>query len=193
MVEPALITDMHEAIAPHMPGVYAGLFLAPFVQEDAAVIASASLSLAAMGDGPLLFTVTTLGLIASDLWKYWLGRAARTQGWAHKFAEKPSVAKAEALVVKRLGATLMTSRFLPGTRIPLYIASGYFKAPWPRFAFWVSMSAIAYVALIFTLFHAIGAVAGEQAKLWLPAVAVGLLALVLLTVYVRQRGPARAG
>ena len=193
MVEPALITDMYEAIAPHMPGIYACLFLAPFVQEDTAVIASASLSLAAMGDGQLLFTVTTLGLIASDLWKYWLGRAARTQAWAHKFAEKRSVAKAEALVVKRLGATLMTARFVPGTRIPLYIASGYFKASWPRFAFWVSMSAITYVAVIFALFHAIGAVAGEQAKLWLPAVAVGLLALVLLTVYVRQRSPARAG
>ena len=171
---------LHQMMAENMWGVYFCLLIAPFVQEDAAVIGAASLSLASMGDTALIFLFITLGLTASDLWKYWLGRTARTRGWAKRFAENPAVAKAEDLVRGKLGATLMTVRFVPGTRIPLYIASGFFGASWARFAFWIAFSAIIYIAIAFALFHTVGAVAGESAKVWLPVIAISALLVYLL-------------
>ncbi|MEM8770878.1 MAG: VTT domain-containing protein [Pseudomonadota bacterium] len=171
-----LLDMMHD----NMWGVYLCLLIAPFLQEDAAVIGAASLSLASMGDNWLILLFITLGLSCSDLWKYWLGRAARTQGWAKRFAQKPGVAKAERLVQNNLGRNLMAVRFVPGTRIVFYIASGYFEASWPRFAFWVIFSAIIYIILAFALFHAVGMVAGEAARIWLPAVALAALLVYLL-------------
>lgn len=186
-MEHDFVSTLYNMMADHMWGVYLGLFLAPFLQEDAAVISAASLSLMAMGDGAMLFFAVTAGLTASDLWKYWLGRAARSQGWAKKFAAKPAVARAEDLVRSKLGTTLMTVRFVPGTRIPMYIAAGYFGASWPRFVLWIVLSAIAYVGIAFALFHAVGMVAGEAARIWLPAVAIGALLIYLLYRGVRAR------
>lgn len=187
MDETALMNAMHEAMAPHMGAVYLSLFFAPFVQEEAAVIAAASLSLAGMGDGPLLFAVASGGLTASDLWKYWAGRLARTQGWARRLAQTPAVAKAEPLVRDRLGKTLLSVRFIPGARIPLYIAAGYFGASWPRYALWIAVSVVIYVAAYFALFHAVGMAAGEKAKVWLPVAAIALLASFLVFSALRKR------
>ena len=172
----------------NMWGVYLCLLVAPFVQEDVAVIGAASLSLMSMGNSALIFLVIALGLSSSDLWKYWLGRAARSQSWAAKFAQKPRVAKAETLVTQKLGATLMSVRFIPGTRIALYVASGYFKAPWLRFALWIVVSAVIYITAIFAFFHVAGAVAGEAAQFWLPVVAISLLLGYLLFNWLRNRG-----
>lgn len=174
----------------NMWAVYLCIFAAPFIQEDAAVIAAASLSLGAMVSGPLIFGAVAIGLIASDLWKYWLGRAARSRGWAAGFAQRSSVVRAESAVLQKLGATLMTVRFVPGARIALYIAAGFFEASWPRFAGWIVVSAFCYVAAIFGLFHLIGAVAGEKARLWLPLFAFAALLGYLLYRKVRAKQPA---
>ena len=182
-----MLTNMNDMVADNMWGVYLCLFLAPFLQEDAAVISAASLSLAGISDGAILFIVITAGLATSDVWKYWLGRAARTQDWAKKFAAKPAVARAEELVQSKLGTTLMTVRFIPGARIALYIASGYFGASWPKFVCWILISAIVYIGAAFALFHAVGMVAGEAARVWLPAVAIGGLLIYLLYRGIRAR------
>lgn len=182
-------THLTQLMSENMAGVYLCLFIAPFLQEDAAVIGAASLSLAEMGNPVLLFVAVAVGLTVSDLWKYWLGRAARSRDWAMKFAEKPAVARAEKLVRDKLGTTLMTVRFVPGTRIPLYVASGYFAAPWLRFAFWITVSAIAYIAIAFALFQTVGAVAGEQAKIWLPLFAIAVLLGYLLFRRLRASWP----
>ena len=182
---------LHDVMAQNMWGVYLCLIIAPFLQEDAAVVGAATLSLAGMGENALIFTAVTAGLIGSDLWKYWLGRAARSRVWAQRYAEKPAVRRAEDLVLNRLGASIMAVRFVPGTRIALYIAAGYFRAHWPAFALWVAFSALIYVALAFALFHVIGAVAGEAARVWLPIGALSALVLYLAARWFQSKRGAR--
>jgi len=159
---------------------YVGVFFGPFVQEDAAVIAAASL--AAAGGAPewAIFSTIVAGLTASDLWKYWAGRAARVSARMRRFAEKTHAAGAKRLVTERLLHTLFTVRWIPGTRIAVYVAAGYFRAPFAQFAGLILVTAALYVATIFLLFHAVGMVAGEEAKRWLPAAAFAALAAVLI-------------
>lgn len=165
-------------------GVYVLIFLAPFVQEDAAVVGAASASLT--GADPMIAFVTLIaGLSCSDLWKYWLGRAAHAFAWTRRAAERPDVASLRDKVVKRLGMTLLIARFVPGTRIPLYLACGVFRAPFPRFALFVVGSGILYAGLMFGLFHALGAAIGEQARETLPWVALGIVGLVLIVQLLR--------
>ena len=64
--------------------LYLGLFIGPFVQEHAAVIGAASLSLSESNHWISIFCFILAGLIASDSWKYWLGWAAQLHKWAKK-------------------------------------------------------------------------------------------------------------
>ncbi|MEO0982348.1 MAG: VTT domain-containing protein [Pseudomonadota bacterium] len=178
--------DAASILLPMAPaGIYLAVALPPFVQEDAAVVGAAAASVGGAADTVWLFVSILVGLTASDLWKYWLGRAALTQGWARRFADKPGVQSAGDRVRGRLAASLMAVRFVPGTRIPFYVASGFFKAPFGKFSLWVAVSGAAYIAIAFGLFHALGAAAGETARGWAPAAAI--LAVVILVGFQLMR------
>lgn len=166
--------------------LYGGLLLAPFVQEDAAVVAAATLSGMSGANPAVAYCAVLLGLTLSDVWKYWAGRLARTNAWAKKLADKPGVAAARDSVINRLGITLLTARFVPGTRIPLYLASGFFNAPFLKFFAYMFCSAVLYVSLVFALFRFLGAVAGEQIKAYLPLIGVALILGLVITVLVRR-------
>ncbi|MEM7663202.1 MAG: VTT domain-containing protein [Pseudomonadota bacterium] len=168
-------------------GVYLLVALAPFVQEDTAVISAAAASAAGAGQTPLLFLFLLLGLSASDLWKYWLGRAAHYNEWGRKAAAKPGVQAAKEKVVNRLGLSLVTARFVPGTRIPLYIACGFFHAPFPRVAFFVISSAILYAAIAFGLFHLLGEMAGERIEKYAPFAAIAIVISVISYLVIQAR------
>ncbi|MEO1135312.1 MAG: hypothetical protein AAFW68_01715 [Pseudomonadota bacterium] len=167
--------------------LYAAIFFTPFFQEDVAVIGAATASLA--GAAPTEFIVPAIlsGLVASDAWKYWLGRLGRRYEWAHKFAEKPGVSIAGDLIRKEFMETMLTARFVPGTRIPTYIAAGFFKAHYPKYVLTLVFTASLYVGIVFGLFHSVGAVAGEQAKIWLPIGAIVLLAFYVLFRWINHK------
>ncbi len=178
--------------------IYLSAFIAPFVQEDAAVLgavtAFAHPGMDHMADGFLIVIAMLAGLIISDLWKYWLGWAGRTQAWAHRFSEKPAVAQVRAKIVANPGKTLLIARFVPGTRIPAYIAAGFFCVPFGLFAAWIVISALAYTFVAWALIASVGKVAGEKGQLYL---AIGLISGILVFVTfkmisARFKRPARA-
>ena len=162
--------------------LYATIFFLPFLQEDAAVIGAATASLAGAAPTEFILPAILSGLVASDAWKYWLGRLALQHDWAQRFAQKPGVALAGDLIRREFLQTMMTARFVPGTRVPTYIACGFFKANYARYLVVLASTAILYVAIMFTLFHSVGAVAGEEAAIWLPVIAI-----VGLVIYVGVR------
>jgi membrane protein DedA with SNARE-associated domain len=182
--------DAHQVLALTGPALYLAIFLLPFFQEDVAVISAATASLMDAGSSIALFGAILCGLTASDVWKYWLGYFARRNRWAHRFAEKPGVSVAGDLVRRELFKTLFAARYIPGTRIPTYVACGFFLAPYPKFVAIVVLTALSYVAVTFTLFHTIGEVAGENAKFWLPGIAAALLAGYLVYRWARRRNRA---
>lgn len=169
--------------------LYLAIFALPFIQEDAAVIGAATASILGLAPTSLLVAAILGGLVFSDAWKYWVGRLARRYAWAHKFAEKPGVSVAGDLVRKEFVQTMLTARFVPGTRIPTYVACGFFKAHYGKYVLTLVGTASLYVAIMFTLFHVGGAVAGEKAKIILPVIAVTVLACyVAFRWYTHRRG-----
>lgn len=173
--------------------LYLTIFALPFIQEDAAVIGAATASLAGAGATSIILVAIMAGLIGSDAWKYWMGRLARRHEWAHRFAEKPGVSIAGDLIRKEFVQTMLTARFVPGTRIPTYVAAGFFKAHYGKYILTLALTATLYVAIMFGLFHSVGAVAGEKAKIWLPVIAVAALAVYVVVRWFnhvnRHEGP----
>ena len=167
--------------------IYLCSVIAPFIQEDIAVIGAVTAILSKMGNPYGLFAAISIGLIMSDLWKYWLGRAAITQDWARKYSDKPSVHKAREKLDKNMFKTIFVSRFLPGARIPLYIAAGFFKIPFSKFAASICLTAIFYIGLIYCIFLGLGEIAGERLKTYFPLVALSGVIIFLIVQRIKKK------
>jgi len=179
--------QLEAALSTNIWAVCAGLVIAPFVQEDTAIFTASSMSMIDVAKIAPIYAAITFGLSLSNMWKYWAGRAAHSHAWARRMAEKPQVANAARLVHNRLALSLIAARFIPGARIPLYLAAGYFRTDWWRFLFWVAVSSAINTAVFFVLFHTVGAVAGKEAVVWLPVVGVLLMAAFLVAQHSRSR------
>ncbi|PHR94031.1 MAG: hypothetical protein COA69_00090 [Robiginitomaculum sp.] len=167
--------------------LYTGLFIAPFVQEDTAVIGAAGLSVSHSDHWMSIFAMILIGLIASDSWKYGLGWAARHHKWAKKYADHERVRKLRSSVINHSAKTLIAVRFLPLARIPTYLAAGFFGVPYHKYWLSIAFSAVVYVSIIFASFHILGEIIGEQLKTYMPLVALGFALVLGIAFFIRYR------
>jgi len=167
--------------------IYIGIFLGPFVQEDAAVLGAASLSANNPDYFPAMFFVILAGLFLSDIWKYWIGWAALKNPRARAFAEKKHVADLQDKVQKYTLVTLFGARFLPLARVPAYVACGFFKVPYWKFCVIIALTATIYTLVIFAFCHLVGEAMGEQFEWLLPIIGVSVALLFVGYQILRRR------
>ncbi len=166
--------------------LYLGVFLGPFIQEDAAVIGAATLSESNPEHFPTIFFVILFGLFLSDIWKYWIGRAAHTSRRARAYAEKEHIVDFSDKVSRHLIPTLLTARFLPLARIPVYVACGYFKVNYAKFCTVIFATALIYCTVIFMACHALGELFGDRIELIILSLAAVFLSLALFAYLTRR-------
>ena len=167
--------------------LYFGIALGPFVQEDAAVLAAATLSASDPQHFPNVFFFILVGLILSDIWKYWIGWAALRNDRIQAFAEKKHVADLKEKVQKHTLFTLMGARFIPLARIPAYVACGYFGISYLKFCIIIAFSALIYTILIFVACHYLGTIVGDKLEMMLPLIGGVFLVLFGSLIYWRHR------
>lgn len=176
-----------------MWGLYLGVLIGPIFQEDTAVIAAATLSVTGMAETPALLFLITIGLFISDIWKYWIGWGALKNKKGQAFAEKKQIANMSNKVLAHTFTTLLTARFIPMTRIPAYIACGFFGVPYLKFCACILITAILYVGIIFTAFHALGEVLGEKLMWVMPVIAIiGIISLLTVIIIKKRHDHAKA-
>jgi len=158
---------------------YVLAFAGPFVQEDAAIIGATGAAMTTPMNEAGLIGAVFAGLIASDIWKYWAGRFAERSRFAAKWIADPRVEAARERVLTRMGLALMVARFVPGTRVPLYIACGLFQAPFGRFVFYIALSGALYIGAAYVLFHSLDMMGGERVRAVAPFIALTLAGVVL--------------
>lgn len=171
--------------------LYLGIAAGPFVQEDAAVLAAATLSASKPQHFPTIFFVILTGLILSDIWKYWIGWAALKNPHARAFTEKKHVANLQEKVQKHLFFTILGTRFLPLARIPAYVACGYFSVSYAKFCAYIAFSATLYTIVIFTLCFYLGKAVGDKLEMMLPAGALTLIVIFGSIIWWRRRRAAK--
>ena len=171
--------------------LYLCLFIAPFIQEDSAVIGAAGLSLGQMAPWQGIFAAILLGLIASDSWKYWLGWAAKSHEWARKYAARARITRMRDAVREHAVKTLIAVRFLPFARIPTYIACGFFDVAYLRYWLAIAFSAFLYITAFFLAFHILGEIAGENLKTYMAIGTSGLLIAVVLGMLIMRKVKSR--
>lgn len=167
--------------------IYLGLLFGSFVQEDAAVLTGATLATTRDGETLALFVTVLIGLFISDIWKYWVGWFAHKNARARAYADKKHVMNVRENVNKHLLATLLSARFIPLTRIPTYVACGYFKVSYAKFCAMIAFTGTIYVAAVFTICHFLGQLIGEKALFVMPIIAACILVIVFATHWLRKR------
>lgn len=161
-----------------------GIVVGAFVSEDGATVAAATLAASRTLSICWAFLSAVLGLWIGDMGVYAFARVARG-----RFSTHPRIAR---WLPDKLSASqwcgqshlaLGLSRFLPGTRLPAYVAAGLSRMPVAVFAATTAVSAALWSALIFVVIHLFPAqVNGVSEKLLLAGLA-GLVLFMLLAAW----------
>lgn len=161
--------------------LYLAVLVAPFVQEDAAVIGAATLSAGGQGEASLLFAAVLIGLTASDIWKYCAGAYLPRLRVVRNFLQSSRTEAVRSAVVNRLARSLVAARFIPGTRIPMYVACGLFRVDFGRFLLVLILAGAFYIGVAFALMTALGDAGGDYFS---KAVPLGVASIVLIAIAV---------
>ena len=159
---------------------------ATFVSEDLTCIGTGLL----IARGTLPWTAGVgaclVGLVVGDLLLYaggrWIGRPVTRVAPLRWMIRPEELERACRWFTERSAALLIGGRFVPGTRLPTYVAAGVVRMPLIPFSLWIVVAAALWTPLLVGGTALFGAVAAEQigafqhrALPWLIATALGVL------------------
>ena len=166
----------------------ATLGLLTFVQEDIPTVTGALLAAAGSLSWMTSFLGVFLGIWIGDALLYLLargvGRPLLKNSWAKRFLHPDAVTRSERWFDARGTWLLVSSRFVPGTRLPTYLAAGFLKLPFQRFLLVTGIAVGAWTIGILLLARFFGSellswLQQWNSSGWLFALLVVVLALVM--------------
>ena len=158
------------------------IFFMTFLHEDAAILAAA---FSRVEHGlPLVYAYSSvyLGIVAGDLLIYGLGHFAQKNKWLRSKVIGPKVEKARQWLEKHLIRVLVLCRITPGLLFPTFVACGWFKIPFGRFALVSIISGAIYSSIVLTVIILFGDLVLKHFDYW----AWGLMVAVLVAIAARN-------
>ncbi len=136
------------------------IILLSFISEDAATISSALSIFGGPISWPLGFAACFAGIWLGDLGLYSLARCAGKNvlgsRWLARLADPVTIIRCEKTFEQNSAFALIASRFVPGTRLPTYVAAGLFAMPAGRFALITAIGALLWISVFFALTKLLG-------------------------------------
>src|SRR6266496_354293 len=133
------------------------IILLSFVSEDAATISSALSIFGGPISWPLGFAACFTGIWLGDLGLYSLARCAGKNvlrsRWLARLADPATITRCEKTFAQNSAFTLIATRFIPGTRLPTYLAAGLFAMPARRFALITAIGALLWISVCFSVWR----------------------------------------
>jgi membrane protein DedA with SNARE-associated domain len=135
-----------------VPLALAALALATLVSEDLACIAAGLLVAAGkLAFGPAV-AACFAGIFAGDLLLVLagrtLGRGVLTRWPLRGRVSAEAVTRAERWFERRGAWVILASRFMPGTRLPTYVAAGVLRVSWLKFTGWFALACALWTPLL---------------------------------------------
>ncbi|MFN8240224.1 MAG: VTT domain-containing protein [Bacteroidales bacterium] len=158
------------------------IFFLTFLHEDAAILA-AGFSKVEHGL-PLLYAYLPvyLGIVAGDVLIYGLGRLAQTNKWLRTKIIGPKVERVKLWLESHLVRVLVVCRLTPGLLFPTFVACGWFKIPFWRFATVSILAGAVYSSIVLTIVILFGDLVLFHLGYW----AWGLLAVIIIGFAIRN-------
>ena len=134
-------------------GTAASLGVATLVQEDLPTLTAAVLASAGRLSWMTAFLGCALGIWIGDALLYfaarWLGRPLLQVRGFRRLASVDAIPRSENWFAARGPWLLASSRFLPGTRLPTYLAAGFLRVPLRQFLGITGVAVAVWTGLLF--------------------------------------------
>ena len=142
------------------------VFAATLLHEDVATIAAGVFVVEAELPLPLAMISLFTGVVTGDFMLYGFGALARRIPWAQRLLIKEPVNSAREWLEQHLVVSVALCRVIPGVLFPTFIACGWFRLSFLRFALTTTLTAALYtptmlmlaILLKETLFQRLGVV-----------------------------------
>ena len=177
--------------------VFVSLVFGTFVSEDLACVTAGLLIERGEIGAPAAILACTLGIFAGDvgLWAAGrlFGRAVLAWPWVSRQVRQDRVGELRSSLERHAGRAIVASRFLPGTRLPLYLIAGILELPAGVFTTWALVGTLLWTPALVLATAGLGeAFTSRIASLadlsWIPEIVIALAMLSLLRI--RRRVPA---
>lgn len=137
------------------------LAIATLLSEDAATVTAGALVAANTITRGAAILWVAFGIWAGDLGLFVAGRLARRSplmaGWIDRRWSLDRVVAMEATFDRGAPAAVLASRFLPGTRVLLYVAAGVLGVRVTTFATSAAIAAVVWTAIVVSAVGSLGA------------------------------------
>jgi|CXWL01.1.fsa_nt_gi membrane protein DedA with SNARE-associated domain len=134
------------------PVIFLTFFLATFVSEDGACLAAGVLAGQGRISLALAVSACVLGIFVGDMLLYWIGRIFGSRvvqtRFFRRYVSNESISQATAWLEKRGASAVFLSRFLPGVRLPTYLAAGFLRANFGKFALYFLIASIIWTPIL---------------------------------------------
>lgn len=146
------------------------IFLATFVTEDATCIVAGTLAASGAIGLELAILACFSGIFVSDVGLYFIGRgfggAVMRSASIRKFVSPQRLQRGTEWLERRGPSAIFLSRVVSGLRLPTYLAAGFLKVSFPKFAAYFFIAAAVWTPLLVgAAFFAQSAVFGARAIL----------------------------
>jgi membrane protein DedA with SNARE-associated domain len=152
-----------------------------FILEDLTTVLAAL----RVGIGALPMAVALpalwIGVALGDLGLYGFGRLAARHRWARRHIDLDRLERARRWIGGRLVIAVLSSRMMPGMRLPTYLACGFIGVPFGNFCLAVVAATSLWTTLLFGLSLAFGSLVLSELQAWRWPLGVGF-GIVLLAV-----------
>src|SRR3974390_2139727 len=185
MLPDSFITHMIQGALSSSLGTGVAIILATFVLEDAAMVAVGVMAADGLLSVPLGLGSLATGIALGDFGLYGMGRLATAYPRLGRFVHSERLRPLATWLNVKLYSTVIAARFLPGARLPTYLACGFFAVPFSRFAVPVVGATIVWSILLFFCAFYFGIYTMTLLGIWRWPIA--LAGVVLLSLISRAR------
>jgi membrane protein DedA with SNARE-associated domain len=135
------------------------IFLATFVLEDAALVGAGLLVATGQLGWPAALAAAFLGIWAGDIGLYGFARVAGRNFFERLSLRRffPGLEQSERWFAAHGNAILVSSRIIPGARLPTYLAAGFLHLPFNQFLTVTGLAALVWTLAILALTQWVGA------------------------------------
>lgn len=164
------------------------IMLGTFVLEDTTTVIVGLLAADHVIGVPLALFSLYAGIVLGDIGFYCLGWLASTSPRLKHYIDNDFTAPFRTWLETRYVLTIFTARFIPGSRLPTYTASGFFRSPLSTFVLTAMLATSVWTTFLFSASYWFG----TSTSNWLGPVRWGIAFVFLLLLFFIARHNLRA-
>ena len=155
------------------------IMLGTFFLEDTTTVIVGLLAADHIIGIPIALASLYAGIVVGDIGLYTLGYLASANARLARYVDHDFVAPFRAWLETRFVLTIFSARFIPGSRLPTYTASGFFRSPLSTFIMTAIVATSIWTTVLFTASYWFGNLTSE----WMGPVRWGIALAFLLALF----------